>query len=172
MLSELDIELLSLNEQQKLFCEEYVIDFNATRAAKQAGYAEKSAKSQASRLLTLSNTQEYIQHLLHIRTERTRITADKVVEEIAKVAFLNVEDFYDDMGLKPLSELDENAKAAISSYQTKRIKVGKDKHEDVPIMKVHDKMKALELLGKHVGAFEKDNAQKQPINQNINVSWE
>lgn len=172
MLSELDIELLNLTEQQKRFCEEYVIDFNGARAAREAGYAQKGDRVQASRLLTYDNVSEYIQHLLELKSERTRITADMVVAEIAKVAFLNVEDFYDDMGLKPLSELDENAKAAISSYQTKRIKVGKDKHEDVPIMKVHDKMKALELLGKHVGAFEKDNQQKQPINQNINVSWE
>lgn len=172
MLSELDIELLDLTVQQKTFAEEYVIDFNGARAARQAGYSEKGANVAASRLLTYANVAEYVQHLLELKSQRTQITADKVIAEIAKVAFHNAEDFYDDEGLKPLSELSSEAKAAISSYQTKRIKIGKDEHVDVPIMKVHDKMKALELLGKHVGAFEKDNQQKQSINQNINVSWE
>lgn len=172
MLSELDIELLGLNDRQKAFCDEYIIDFNGARAARDAGYTGKDTNVTAAKLLTNSNIQEYIQHLIALRSERTQITADKVIAEIAKVAFHNAEDFYDDEGLKPLSELSSEAKAAISSYQTKRIKIGKDEHVDVPIMKVHDKMKALELLGKHVGAFEKDNQQKQPINQNINVSWE
>lgn len=172
MLSELDIELLGLNEQQKHFCEQYAIDFNGARAARDAGYSKNASNVTASKLLANPNVGEYIQHLLELKSQRTQITADKVIAEIAKVAFHNAEDFYDDEGLKPLSELSSEAKAAISSYQTKRIKIGKDEHVDVPIMKVHDKMKALELLGKHVGAFEKDNQQKQPINQNINVSWE
>lgn len=172
MLSELDIELLGLTDRQRAFAEEYIIDFNASRAVRAAGYSEKGANVQGVQLLSNINVQEYVQHLIELRSTRTKITADMVVAEIAKVAMLNVEDFYDDMGLKPLSELDENSKAAISSYQTKRIKTGKDQYEDVPIMKVHDKMKALELLGKHTGAFEKDNQQKQPVNQNINISWE
>ncbi len=172
MLSELDIELLGLTEKQKAFAEEYIIDFNQARAARAVGYSEKTAREQGSRLSANVNMQEYIQHLMELRSSRTKITADMVITEIAKVAMLNAEDFYDDIGLKPLSELDENAKAAVASYQTKRIKVGKDEYEDVPIMKVHDKMKALELLGKHTGAFEKDNQQKQPVNQNINISWD
>ena len=74
-------------------------------------------------------------------------------------------------GLKPISELSDKAKASVSSYAIKRIN-NRDKSEDVPIMKMHDKLKALELLGKHLGVFEKDNQQKQSVNQNINISWE
>jgi len=164
--------MTELNDKQKLFCEEYIIDLNGAQAATRAGYSSKTAKEQASKLLTNLNVQEYIQELKAIRSERTEITADMVIKEIAKVAMLSVEDFYDDIGLKPLSELDETARAAISSYQVKRIKTGKDTYEDVPIVKIHDKMKALELLGKHTGVFEKDNRQKQPVNQNINIKWD
>jgi len=161
-----------LTEQQQRFCEEYIIDLNGTQSAIRAGYSKKTANEQASRLLTNVNVQRYIQELKAKRSERSAITADMVIAEIAKVAMLNVEDFYDDIGLKPLSELDDAAKAAISSYQVKRIKTGKDKFEDVPIVKTHDKMKALELLGKHLGVFEKDNKQKQPIDQSIKICWE
>lgn len=163
--------MAELNAKQKRFCEEYIIDLNGTQAAIRAGYSAKTAGEQAGRLLGDVRIQEYIQELKTERSDRTNITADMVVQEIAKVAMLNVEDFYDDIGLKPLSELDDKAKAAISSYQTKRIKVGKDEWEDIPIMKVHDKMKALELLGKHVGVFEKDNHQKKPVNQFIDIEW-
>lgn len=152
--------MAELNDKQKLFCEEYIIDLNGTQAAIRAGYSVKTAGEQAGRLLGDVRIQEYIQELKLDRSERTEITQDMVIKEIAKVAMLNVEDFYDDIGLKPLSELSDAAKAGVSSYQTKRIKVGKDEWADVPIMKVHDKMKALELLGRHVGAFEKDNKQK------------
>lgn len=161
-----------LSEQQKRFCEEYIIDFNATRASIAAGYSEKTAASQTTRLLSYVDVQDYIQELISERSERVKVTADDVINELAKIAFCDVSDFYDELGLRPISELNDKAKAAVSSYATKRIKVGKDKFEDVPIMKMHDKSKALELLGKHLGVFEKDNAQKQPVNQNINVSWE
>jgi phage terminase small subunit len=152
--------MAKLNDKQKRFCEEYIIDLNGTQAATRAGYSPHTANVQSTYLLSNLNVKEYIQELIAKRSERTEITQDMVINEIAKVAMMNVEDFYDDIGLKPLSELSHAAKAGLASYQTKRIKVGKDEWADVPIMKVHDKMKALELLGRHVGAFEKDNKQK------------
>lgn len=167
--------MAELNEKQKQFCKEYIIDLNGTQAAIRAGYSQKTAGEQSGRLLgdvRYVHVQEYIRQLIAERSNRTEITGDMVIKEIAKVAMLSVEDFYDDIGLKPLSELDETARAAISSYQVKRIKTGKDTYEDVPIVKIHDKMKALELLGKHTGVFEKDNRQKQPVNQNINIKWD
>jgi phage terminase small subunit len=159
-----------INSRQKAFAEEYIIDFNAAQAAKRAGYSLSSGKATTS-LLTNKYVIEYLKTLMDERAKRLNLTQDMVVKELMAVAFMNVNDFYDDIGLKPLSELDDNARAALSSYQMKRVKIGKDEYEDVPIMKVHDKMKALEMLSKHLGVFEKDNHQKAPkqvVNNNFN----
>lgn len=163
--------LKNLSLRQKAFAEEYIIDFNAAQAAIRAGYAVKGSGSITSNLLGNEYVQAYLKVLMGERAKRLNLTQDMVVKELMAVAFMNVNDFYDDIGLKPLSELDDKAKAGLSSYQMKRVKIGKDEYEDVPIMKVHDKMKALEMLGKHLGVFEKDNHQKAPkqvVNNNFN----
>lgn len=156
-----------LSDQQKRFCEEYIIDFNGTRAATKAGY--KSAKTQASRLLSQDNIQQYVQKLISERSERVKVTADDVVYELSKLALVNVEDLYCEITgeLLPISEMNEKAKAAISSLETKSIRVGKDSYKKVKVAKTYSKEKALELLGKHLGIYEIDNKQK---NQNITVN--
>lgn len=156
-----------LSEQQKRFCEEYIIDFNGTRAATKAGY--KSAKTQASRLLSQDNIQEYVQEIIQKRSKRVNVTADDVINELAKLAFVSVEDLYCEItgDLLPINEMNEKAKAAISSLETKSIRVGKDSYKKINVAKTYSKEKALELLGKHLGIYEMDNKQK---NQNITVT--
>lgn len=145
----------NLTEKQKKFCEEYIIDFNATQAAIRAGYSEKTAKVIANENLTKPYIQIYIQCIIKKREQRTEITADMVVKELAKVAFLSVDEFMNDDGeIKRLYELSENAKGALSSYGVKRVKMGDD-FIDVPIFKMNDKIKSLELLGKHLGMFDR-----------------
>jgi len=150
-----------LTDKQKRFCEEYLIDLNATQAAIRAGYSEKTANRIASENLTKLDIQAYIQELNQARQERTQITADMVIQELGKVALINLDDFYYSNGtLKEPSQLSERAKCALASYSIKRINLGDGEFEDVPIHKTHDKMKALEMLGRHYGIFEKDNKQK------------
>ena len=76
-----------LTDKQKRFCEEYLIDLNATKAAIRAGYKEKTAYAQGQRLLKKVEAQEYLQELMDERSKRTEITADRVLQELAAIAF-------------------------------------------------------------------------------------
>ena len=74
-----------LEEKQKMFCKEYLVDFNGTQAAIRAGYSKKTANEQASRLLAKVNVQTYLKQLIEKRNERTKITQDEVIADIIEV---------------------------------------------------------------------------------------
>lgn len=74
--------MTELTAKQTQFCNEYIIDFNGAQAAIRAGCSEKTAKEQASRLLTNANVSGFIQGLANKRIERTQITADYVLQSI------------------------------------------------------------------------------------------
>ena len=74
-----------MNARRKKFCQEYILDFNATQAALRAGYAPHAAKSQASKLLTFIDVANYINHLMDGVTERAELTADSVLANIADI---------------------------------------------------------------------------------------
>lgn len=75
-----------LTDRQARFCEEYLIDLNATQAAIRAGYSEKTAREQAAQNLSKLNIQEKIAELKAERSKRTEITQDSVIQELAAVA--------------------------------------------------------------------------------------
>lgn len=143
----------ALSLQQEAFCREYVVDYNGNKAALRANYAPKSARSQASDLLTRPNIQARIRKLEEAKSIRARVTVDEVIAELAKFAFLDVKSQFANINesgttLKPFEELDGTVFASINE------KRGKD--GDVWIeVRFPDKMKALELLGQHLGAFDK-----------------
>lgn len=142
-----------LNEKQKIFCQEYIVDNNATHAAIRAGYSKRSADTIASRLLRKDKSQAYIATLRAKQCKRLNITADKVADEIAKIAFFDMSKLYNDDGsVKQLSELDDNTRAALSENGLKALGSG-DMTQIVKYMKTYDKLKALELLGKTLGIF-------------------
>jgi len=150
-----------MREKYKRFCEEYLVDLIGNQAAIRAGYSKRTANSQASRLLARDDIQEYIKKLRGKQTKRTDITADRVINEMAKIAFVKVDDFYNQDGsVKQLDELSDSAKASVSSYYVKRVKLSDDNYVDVPVFSAHNKDKQLENLAKHLGIFEKDNNQK------------
>ena len=105
--------MAKLNDKQKQFCKEYLVDLNATQAAIRARYAEKTAYSQGQRLLKNVEAQEYIRELMQKREQRTEITADKVLEEYAKLGFSDITDYL--------------------QVVTERILVGHDKETGEPI---------------------------------------
>jgi len=76
-----------ISKQEQVFCEEYVVDFNATQAAKRAGYSRKSAYSIGSEKLKKPEIENYICYLMAQRSLKTGITADRVLEELAAIAF-------------------------------------------------------------------------------------
>lgn len=135
----------SMTDKQKFFCIEYIIDMNGAQAAIRAGYSENAAKEIASENLTKPNIQLVIRALMKKREERTEITQDRVLEELAKIAFSDLNNFveYGPSGvtLKDSSTVDGTMVAEVGQS-----KFGKK-------IKLHDKMKALELLGRHLAMF-------------------
>ncbi len=156
-----------LTDKQKLFCHEYIIDLNATQACIRAGYSVNVASVQGSENLAKPNIQNYISELKEVRSKRCEITQDNVLKELAKIAFIEIDQFYNVNGqLKLPHELSDQAKASLSGIDIDEIwgynpdtetreKIGETKK-----VKLHNKITSLELLGRHLGIFEKDNKQK------------
>jgi phage terminase small subunit len=80
---------MKLTPRQQTFVQAYIVSLNATQAAKEAGYSEKTAKSQGQRLLTNADVADAIADAMKARSERTEITADRVLHELAAIAFLD-----------------------------------------------------------------------------------
>lgn len=138
-----------LNEKQRRFISEYIIDLNAKQAAIRAGYSPKGAEPQASRLLSNAKIQVEIAKAMEDRGKRTGITQDRVLAELSAIAFAKATDYVevDDDGsvkIKPTAELTDEQKKAIAS-----IKEGANGIE----IKLTDKTKALEMLSRHLGLF-------------------
>ena len=176
-----------LTAKQKMFIDEYLIDLNATRAYK-AAYpkckTERSARTNGSRLLTNANIQEEITKQQQKIQERTQITQDMIVQELAKIAFSNATDYVkvvtrptirriwdkeeekyvyeegdvyeQDIILKDTKDLTDDQKAAISSIKNTKHGIA---------IEQCNKVEALHLLGQHLGMF-KNN---QPVIVNNNV---
>lgn len=148
---------MALTPKQKRFVEEYLVDLNATAAAKRAGYSEKTACEQAARLLANVKVQTAVQEAKQARQERTEITQDMVLRETAKLAFFDIRKMFGKDG-KPLdiSELDADTAAALVGLDVQDVADNDGNYVGfVKKYKMADKIKALELLGKHVGAFER-----------------
>lgn len=140
--------------QYKTFAQEYIKKFNGTDSAILAGYSKNTATVQASRLLTHAKVQEFIQFYIKEREERTEVTSDMVVNELAKIAFMQETDFYDENGNPKLAkDLTDSQRSALKSYRVKTIKAEDGQYEDIPLFTAHDKVKTLELLAKHLGMF-------------------
>lgn len=151
-----------LTDNQKRFCEEYLIDLNGKQAAIRAGYSEKTAENQASRLLSNAKVSAFIQTLKIKRSDRTEITADMVIQELAKVGFANLQDYIKaGFTIEDIQQLQRDHASAIESIKVKKT------HGEYPSteisFKLHDKISALEKLGRHLGVFEKDNEQSRPV---------
>lgn len=148
-----------LTHKQKLFCEEYIKDLNATQAAIRAKYSEKTAQRMGSENLSKPLIQDYIAKLQNKRSERTEITQDMVLKELACLAFSNVQEFYEEGGdyLKDITSLDENTARCIRSIKTKKIYNAEESDrenkvfDDVTEIAKEDKTKALDLLMQHLG---------------------
>lgn len=133
-----------LTEQQELFCREYLVDLNGSQAAMRAGYSEKTACEQASRLLTNVKVSERLRILMDKKLSRTDLNADTVLQELLKIALVDVAEAYDDSGnLLPIKEMPKAIRQAISSIEDGEIRK----------LRFYDKTKALELLGKHLKLF-------------------
>jgi phage terminase small subunit len=157
-----------LTDKQIKFCEEYLIDLNATQAAIRAGYSEKTARSIANENLTKPDIQNYLTERQKELKEETGITQKRVLQELSAIAFSDIRRFYDENGnLKSITELDDEAAAALAGVETEELFAGfGDDRAQIGMtkkIKRWDKGKALETLGRHLGIFGKDNEQSKPV---------
>lgn len=148
---------MALRDKQRTFAEEYLIDLNATQAAIRAGYSPKAAKQQGSRLLANANIRAYIDRKLAERSRRTGINADRVLRELARVAFVNAADLIDDGSGLIRDEAKADDTAAIASVRVKRIPTEEGDIVEREI-KLTDKNKALDMLCRHLGLYADRNA--------------
>lgn len=163
--------MADLTEKQKRFCREYLRDLNASKAAIRSGYSKKTAGVQGHELLQNPEIQKRITRAIEARATRTDISIDKVVQELARVAFSDIQDFVnwnkEGVAIRDSKELNEDQSRAVSEIaegidgkNRRRVKV-----------KLHDKVKALELLGKHLQMFverqERSGPGGEPIQHNV-----
>ena len=140
-----------LTDKQKKFVEEYLLDLNATQACIRAGYSSKRASEIGYQLLQKTTVSEAISEALAERSRRTGINQDRVIQELARIAFVKITDVIDANGEIKRNDSDDDL-ACIESYKVEdsdSINGSSSKRE----VKLASKLKALELLGKHLGMF-------------------
>jgi phage terminase small subunit len=158
---------MALSDKQARFVSEYLIDLNATQAAIRAGYSPATAYSQGQRLLKHVEVEAAVSAAQAERSERTKITADKVLSELAKIGFsdirkavqwqANVTGMVEDedgterlavtnqVQLVSSSEIDDDTAASISEISQSA--------QGALKVKLHDKRAALVDIGRHLGMF-------------------
>lgn len=162
-----------LTEQMVRYCEERLKNpDDQTACAIAAGYSAATAAQAASRLEADPRVQERIAHLRQARSRRTKIDADYVLKRLVEIDQMDVLDILtDEGGLKPISQWPKVWRTSLSALDINRIRMaGKDGEDDIEsvLQKVKwpDKVKNLELIGKHVNV----SAFKEVQELNINVS--
>ena len=142
-----------LTPKQRRFIDEYLIDLNATQAAIRSGYSKRSASVIGARVLASSNVRAELERRQAQLRKKLEITHEKILQELAAIAFASGADYVsvertdsrDTVRVIPTVELSPEKLPAIAAMKANQYGVE---------LKLYDKIKALELLGKHLGTFE------------------
>lgn len=155
--------------RQAEFVRQYLVDMNAAAAARRAGYSEKTADRTAAALMENPGVRAAITAALKMREQRAGITQDRVIAELAKIAFGSARGVMewgpDGLTLKSSGELTEDQAASVAEVSESTTKTGSSLK-----IKRHDKVKALELLGRHLGMF--TDKVKNEISGGLEVKWQ
>ncbi|UUM26092.1 terminase small subunit [Acinetobacter colistiniresistens] len=151
---------MALSKRQNLFALEYIIDLNATQAAIRAGYSEKTAYSHGQRLLKNVEIERLIEDAQQERIKRLKVDADYVLHRLVEIDQMDVLDIMNnDLSLKPISEWPKIWRQYVSSIDSFEEFDGRGEDKTfigfLRKIKWPDKVRNLELLGKHItiGAF-------------------
>ena len=160
---------VGLTPKQQRFVAEYLVDLNATQAAIRAGYSAKTAVKIGSENLRKPDVAAAIASKQAKRADRVEISADRVLREVARIAFGDIRALYRaDGGLKKIDELDDDAAAMLAGVDEVEMQGGaaiggEEGVAHVPMytkkVKLWDKPAALEKLMKHLGLYQLDNEQ-------------
>lgn len=173
--------MAKITKKNEVFCEEYLIDLNATQAAIRAGYSPNAAGSIGSELLKKPEIRARIDQAMAERSKRTGINADRVLRELGRIAFLNPKDVIDLNTAEVLDTANDDDLAVIAGVKVKvKYVPHKDFDEDgEPVIeqaierevKMADKLKALELCGRHLGMFKDNPEGNAPVTVVINYDY-
>lgn len=131
---------------------EYLKDLNATQAAIRAGYSRRSARKQGSRLWTNADIQAAVQEKAAKRLTDTNLTVERILEEMRRLAFVDARGFWDKQGnLKEMGDLTAEQGSALAGFEAiiKNAKAGDHHTDTIHKIKLWDKTKALDMLGRH-----------------------
>ncbi len=144
--------MAKLTAKQKRFIEEYLFDLNATQAAIRAGYSVDSAYSIGNENLKKPEIKSSIDKAIAERSRRTGINTDRVLRELGKIAFINPADV---INLDTATVKEEATREDTACIQSIKIKTIPTEDGDITEreIKTYDKLKALELCGKHLGMW-------------------
>ena len=170
-----------LNERQKKFCDEYIYDWNASRAYSVAYPDEKtneSIRANASRLLTNDNIQAYIKEIQADIQKQAGISRLMVINEHKKLAFSSIAHLHNKwIELKDFDSLSDEQKDCIAEIDTKVLKKNLGTNQEPEIVdveyvkiKLYDKQKSLDSISKMLGFNEPDKVETKQSIQYVNVS--
>ena len=160
-----------LTDMQAAFVAHYLICLDAAKAARKAGYAPANAGIQGHQLLKHPLISEEIARRQKARAKRLEISSENVLRELARIGFSdlrNVADWHPDTGvsIRPADEVDDDASATIAemteSRQVMRGRGGETVNSKIKV-KLHDKVRALDLIGRHIGLWKEAQDLSQPI---------
>jgi phage terminase small subunit len=143
---------MKLTPKQKRFVDEYLVDLNASQAAIRSGFSPRTSRFIGYRLLTMPKIKEALRGAQEDLTRRTEVTQERVIAELAAIAFSNIGDIVswgpDGVSVKSADELSPEILASVADVSKSSGKEG-----GMVRVRLHDKLRALELLGKHLGLF-------------------
>ena len=159
-----------LTDKQERFCQEHIIDLSKRKAAIRAGYRENTAAEQASRLLTYVKIKERISELMEKRAEAVDITQQEVLLELKNFFYSDITEAIE-LSPSEVKELPAELRRMVSGFKhTTRKIAGSDGDaglvEEVIEIKFYDKLRALDMINRHIGLYEKDNKQSAPTFNN------
>lgn len=164
-------------DRQARFVEEFMVDRNATQAAIRAGYSPKTAGVQGCQLLKRLNIQADVKERATEQTARLAVTADRVMQEYERLALLDPIDLFNpDGSMKPLHEIPEDARRAISGLEIRQLK-DIEAPDSVLLATLHkiklaDKKGALDSLAKIMGLMRDQPATQVNVGVTVQVQQE
>ena len=163
--------MAKLTAKQQRFVEEYLIDLNATQAAIRAGYKKTEyTDTNANKLLENTRIREAIDKAMAERSKRTGINQNRVIQELARIAFVNPQNVIDAEDGSVREDATEDDLACIQAVKVKTMSGDKGCSEEREV-RLNDKMKALELLGKHLGMFTDKVELDADMELNISIDY-
>lgn len=156
---------MALNDKQKIFCQEYIIDLNPRTAAKRAGYHKW--RTEGPKFLEVPAIQEEIQRLMDARSQRAAYTADDVLRRLIEIDRMDIADILEDDGtFKPVKDWPSVWRTTISAFEVTELRSSTDVAGFLKKAKLPDKLKVAELIGRHINV----SAFRENVQMNANLS--